>query len=228
MTTKRYDPEIHRRRTIRLKGHDYSSAGAYFVTVCTQEHEHLFGEITDSIMHLNDTGRIVETVWAGLPERFPMVTLDEFVVMPNHFHGIIVIIDDAGNRTVGALLAAPPLAMPPLAAPPAIPRKQGTVEAKDATKSVIKKGAAGSVENQGAASSARTVGQIMRAFKSISAINVNRVLGRSGQPLWQRNYFERIIRNEKELENIQEYIVNNPARWEDDPENQMPGTEYRP
>ena len=208
MTTKRYNPEIHHRHTIRVQGYDYSSAGLYFVTVCTQEHEHLFGGITDNVMQLSDAGRVVETIWTGLPERFPMVALDEFVVMPNHFHGIIVITDNVGNKTVGA-----PLAAPSFAVPRAIPRNQS---------------ATSSIENQGAASSARTVGQIMRAFKSISAINVNCVLCRSGQPLWQRNYYERIIRDERELNNIREYIVNNPALWRDDPENRSSETEQRP
>jgi putative transposase len=95
----KHDPQIHHRRTIRLREYDYSTIGAYFVTICTHGRECLFDEVTGGEMHLNDIGRLVEHVWLKLPEWFPHVALDEFVVMPNHFHGIICI--------VGAPLAAP-------------------------------------------------------------------------------------------------------------------------
>lgn len=94
-----YNPDIHHRHSIRLKGYDYSSGGAYFVTICTHGRECLFGRIVDDKMQVNDAGRMVENVWLELPGRFPDVVLDAFVVMPNHFHVILFI--------VGALLAAP-------------------------------------------------------------------------------------------------------------------------
>jgi REP element-mobilizing transposase RayT len=97
-----YDPDIHCRRSIRLPEYDYSSGGAYFVTFCVHGRECLFGDITDETMRLNDAGQIVERGWLGLPERFPQVALDEFVIMPNHFHGIVLI-----NDLVGAPLGAP-------------------------------------------------------------------------------------------------------------------------
>ncbi len=172
----KFNPDKHHRRSTRLKGYDYSGAGAYFITICTHGRECLFGEVMDGAMRLNDTGRAVQAEWARLPERFQSVDLDEFVVMPNHVHGII---------HVGALLAAP-LLVPP---------------------------------GQGAASSAPTLGDILRAFKSISAIAVNRLLGRSGRSLWQRNYYEHIIRNEHELARAREYIANNPLQWALDREN---------
>ncbi|MDP3028878.1 MAG: transposase [Deltaproteobacteria bacterium] len=174
-TRNKYNPEIHHRHSIRLKDYDYRQAGGCFVTVCTQNRECLFGDVVDGEMRLNEAGRMTIKTWIGLTDRFPFIELDEFVVMPNHMHGIILI--------VGVRLGGP---------------------------------------NKGAASSAPTLGDVMRTFKSIAAININRLLERTGRPLWQRNYYEHIIRNEEDLNRIREYITNNPTRWaedEDNPEN---------
>lgn len=162
-----YNPDIHQRKSIRLKDYDYSSAGAYFVTICTKDREYLFGEISDGQMGLNDVGRVANKCWCDIPVRFPHVELDAWIIMPNHVPGIINI--------VGAGLALPK-------------------------------------SNQGAASSAPTLGDIIRVFKSISAIKVNSILGRTGLSLWQRNYYEHIVRNKKELNQIREYVQNNPLQ----------------
>ncbi|MBF2025149.1 MAG: transposase [Oscillatoriales cyanobacterium C42_A2020_001] len=90
----KYDPNKHHRRSIRLKGYDYSWSGAYFVTICVQHRACLFGEIWDGKMHLNDVGQMVQEVWQMLPERFPDITLEAFVVMPNHVHGIIRLVSN--------------------------------------------------------------------------------------------------------------------------------------
>ena len=170
--------EIHHRRSIRLKGYDYSQPGYYFVTICTRDGECVLGDVVDGKMKLSRIGQLVQITWNCLLKRFHNLELGEFTVMPNHIHGIIII--------VGAGLALP---------------------------------------NQGAASSAPTkdisirLGDVVRAFKSISAINVNRFLTRSGVPLWQRNYYEHIIRNEESLNYVREYIETNPLRWELDGEN---------
>jgi len=156
-----YDPDIHHRHSIRLRGYDYSQPGTYYVTVCTQKKKHIFGEVVEGEMSANDCCRIVARAWQDLPGRFPHITLDEFVVMPNHVHGIII---------VGGRQAAPKL------------------------------------------------GDIIRAFKSSSAIAVNQALARAGQPVWQRNYYEHIVRNQDELSKIREYIRTNPLRWPSDPE----------
>jgi REP element-mobilizing transposase RayT len=140
----------------------------------------LFGEIVDGKVILNDAGRMVESIWNELHQHYKGVETDEFVVMPNHFHGIIVL--------VGAGLA--------------LPRIDTTIR-----------------QNQGAASSAPTLGDIVRTFKSKSTIYVNRLLVRTGQRLWQRNYYEHIIRTEDEMNRLREYIVNNPAQWALDEEN---------
>jgi len=195
-----YNPEIHHRNSIRLRGFDYSNNGAYFVTICAQGRECLFGGICQGEMILNEAGRMVTQIWTTLSAKFPEIILGEFVVMPNHFHGIIVITDVNAHGcnkpdVVGALLAAP------------------AVNAGGRNKIAV------IAENKGAASSAPTLGKIMRTFKSISAIEVNRILDRQGQPLWQRNYYERIIRDENEFASISEYIALNPISWAEDKEN---------
>jgi REP element-mobilizing transposase RayT len=169
-----YLPEIHHRRSIRLKGYEYSRTGAYFMTICVKNRECLFGGIFDGRMVLNDAGKIIERVWEDLPARFPSVELDAFALMPNPVHGIIAI----RNGPVGAGLALP--------------------------------------DKQGAASSAPTLGDVVRTFKSISAIRVNRLLSGSGQPLWQRSYYEHIIRDDGELNRTREYIQDNPVNWSKD------------
>ena len=190
-----FNPDIHHRSSIRLRNYDYTSNGAYFVTICTQGKECLFGRIDGEAMVVNDAGRMVETVWYSLPERFPGIELDDFVVMPNHVHFIMFL--------VGAALA------PPFCSALAPPVEIASME---------KQGAA---SNRGAASSAPTLGTIVRAFKSISAIEVNRLLRRQGQPLWQRNYYERVVRNDGELHGFREYIQHNPARWAEDENNEL-------
>jgi hypothetical protein len=89
-----YNPEKHRRRTIRLQDYDYSQAGAYFITICTKNRECLFGEIVDSEMCLNEWGEIVAVFWNEVPRHFRNVELDAFIVMPNHVHGVLIIIDN--------------------------------------------------------------------------------------------------------------------------------------
>ena len=93
----KYNPNQHHRRSIRLKGYDYSQSGAYFVTLRTQKHHPCFGEIEDGIMILNDAGLMVQNIWLTMAQRFPHIQLDQFVVMPDHFHGIIVIDGFGGN-----------------------------------------------------------------------------------------------------------------------------------
>jgi len=92
----KYNPDIHHRHSIRLRDYDYAQAGAYFVTICTKDRECLFGEIKDGVMVMNDAGKMVQSLWDELPQRYPGVDVDGFVVMPNHIHGIIVLTVGAG------------------------------------------------------------------------------------------------------------------------------------
>ena len=184
-----YDPERHHRRSIRLPGYDYTAPGAYFVTLCVQDGVCALGEIVEGQMMPSEESRIVEACWADLPNHYPHVRLDAFVVMPNHVHGIIVLV---GEGTVGAgLKPAPtspyPDATKPVPTAPNGPPRHGLPE-------------------------------IVRALKTFSARRINALRGSPGQPFWQRNYYEHVIRNERELRAIREYIVHNPLRWELDRE----------
>ncbi len=170
-----YDPEKHHRRSIRLQNYDYTQAGAYFVTICTYQRQCLLGEIEDGQIRLSDIGAVAQAAWLDLPDHYPRVALDVFVLMPNHVHGIVVMRD-----VVGAGLQTRPYETP------SVPTKRCALP------------------------------EIIRGFKTYSARRVNELRGVAGVPLWQRNYYEHIIRDENERGSIQEYIVNNPAKWADD------------
>lgn len=184
--TMPYNPNIHHRKSIRLKGYDYSQAGLYFITICVHNRECLFGEIIDGKMILNDTGKMADNEWVKIPERFTNVQLHEYVVMPNHFHAIMEI--------VGATLVVAP---------------NDTVNEKG--------------QPQGIAPivKPKTVGDMVGAFQSIVTVEYIRGVKQLGWQsfngkLWQRNYWEHIIRDEQSYQRIADYIINNPKKWNDD------------
>jgi len=159
-----YHPDTHHRRSIRLKKYDYSQEGPYFITVCTQNRESLFGKILEEKMYLNPAGHMIRQIWDSLPSRFPNIKLDEFVIMPNHIHGIIIL-----NRS----------------------------------------------------NEPHSIAQICQAFKSITTNEyMQGVRHHFWRPfmkrLWQRNYWERVIRSEVELYFTREYVQDNPAKWASD------------
>jgi putative transposase len=162
-----YDPEIHHRKSIRLKEFDYSQPGAYFITTNIQTRKKILCQIIDGRITLNKIGRIVETVWKNLPLHYPSIKLDEYSVMPDHFHGLIVITDfDDGKR--------------------------------------------------------QALSEIVRGFKSFSSREVNRFNKTTGKTLWQRNYYEHVVRDEDDLNRIRQYISNNPLCWSDGKDNIEP------
>jgi REP-associated tyrosine transposase len=154
------------RKTLRLPNHDYSHAGPYFVTICTQNKVCSLGTVQGEHVDLSPTGKVVRESWYSLPERFPRIVLDEFIIMPNHLHAIL--------SFVGEGLAPP--------------------------------------------SSGCSLPSVIGAFKSISTIRINRLLKRANQPLWQRSYYDHIIRNGDDMKNAQRYILENPLMWSLDPE----------
>jgi len=192
----KFDPQKHHRRSIRLKGYDYSQAGAYFVTIVAWQREMLFGEIVDGEMILNRNGRIVRDAWFDLKNHYRYVELEAFVIMPNHAHGIIVLIDDGrgGSFVSGGTNLPEDL----IAGATPLPAKQ--------TRPYV------TAKRHG-------LPEIVRAFKSFSARRINRLHRTDGIPVWQRNYYEHIIRNERKLDNITRYIESNPSMWNDDDEN---------
>jgi len=184
----KYNPQIHHRRSIRLQGYDYSQNGAYYVTLCTQNRECLFGEIVKGQMILNEYGKIVEQCWNDLPDHYNNIELDAYVIMPNHFHGIILITDNVDN--VDNVRAIHELPIHEL------PRQQQKQRQQQRRKMLLPK--------------------IVGRFKMNSAKQINQMRNTPGISVWQRNYYEHIIRDEKSLENIRNYIINNPAKWQDD------------
>lgn len=158
----KYDPEKHHRRSIRLRGYDYTQNGAYFVTICTWQRQHLFGEIVSGTMQINELGSIGEWHWHKLVKYHPHLELDAFVVMPNHIHGILVLTENGRS-----------------------PKHQ-------------------------------SLSEIIRGFKTFSARHINRYRHLVGVPVWQRGFYDRIIRNHEAWQNIQHYIFNNPSNWHND------------
>ena len=168
METKRCN-----RRSIRLKGWDYSTRGPYFITLCVYKWFCLFGEIHDGKMQLNDAGRMVQSIWMDLPNRFPSVELGTMVIMPNHLHTIIAL------KSVEASTRGAP-----------------------------------------------TVGDIMGAFKSITTVRYIAGVKQNRWPefyrkLWERNYYEHIIRHSDAFHRIQRYIELNPSKWKRDRKNPL-------
>jgi putative transposase len=197
----KYDPEKRRRRSIRLKGYDYGKAGAYFVTLCTQDRACLFGNVADDTMRLNDAGRIIEQWWFELNRKLPTAEIDEFVVMPNHFHGIVVIPVGA-DRRVGP----------------------GSKGARTAHKGAHTCAPTRFTFCLSGHTRWCTLPTVIQWFKTMTTNESIRGVKAASWPsfngrLWQRNYYEHIIRNEDSLNRIRQYIIDNPARWAFDREN---------
>lgn len=189
----KFNPDCHHRISIRLQGYDYTRAGLYFITLCCYDRAHLFGEVSNSKMNLTDAGRIAEVCWKAIPNHFPEVVIHEYVIMPNHIHGIIEISGGMENEPSVGAENIPPGAN--IDSPQRIPFK----------------------------SPSKTIGSIVRGFK----IGVTKWVRENSevQKVWQRDYYEHIIRNEKSYQIISAYILNNPENWVEDKfnKNDSPG-----
>ncbi len=192
----RFDPQKHHRRSIRLKGYVYSSDGAYYVTIVTQEWECLLGEIIGGEMYLNEYGEIVQKWWNEIPIHFSILELGAFVIMPNHVHGIIFITTERRGEVIS---------------PPYNPNNNIQDVYDDETNNL-----------GGRTPPLRkpTLGQIVAYFKYQSTEEMNRIeTDKAITKFWQRNYYEHIIRNEKDLQNKTNYIQANPLLWDEDDDN---------
>ncbi len=163
----------HNRQSIRLPQRDYSSAGAYYVTICTHEKKHYFGNIINNRMSLSQYGKIAFSIWNEIPNHFSNISLDKFIVMPNHVHGIICM-----TVSPGACHGKPLHSR-------ILPTKQ-------------------------------SLSTIIGSFKSTVTRKINEMNSGDKTKIWQRNYWERVIRNDRELNIIREYIINNPKNWDTD------------
>jgi len=199
--------EAHRRRSLRLEGYDCAQPGAHFVTICTQGRACLFGEIVNGEMQLKAYGQIVHAAWEDLPNHYPGVELDAFVVMPNHVHGIVVLTDINPATSVGAGLKPAPTRTGPRTT-------STTADLKPAPASIGPQTSPAAANLKPAPTRTRRHGlrEIVRAFKTFSARRINEHRGTPGAPLWQRNYYEHIIRDERSLNRIREYIADNPLQ----------------
>jgi putative transposase len=236
-----FDPVMHHRRSIRLIGYDYTSEGAYFITACVRDRECMLGAVRNGETELLALGEIVARSWDQLPQVFPSVKLDAFIVMPNHFHGIIVVTDFAGATShkdsmrvlavaqvdaddVGATLAVAHTDADDVGATLAVAH----TDADDvgATLAVAQSGAIAQDQDRAGARPAPTkpkLGDVVGAFKSSCVTEWLRYIKRNNLnavgKFWQRNYYEHIVRDESDLDRIREYIAMNPVRWELDREN---------
>ncbi|CCI09301.1 transposase [Microcystis aeruginosa] len=178
-----FDPEKHHRRSIRLRNYDYSQPGAYFVTICTYQKQSWFGEIKNGQIYLNQLGKIVADEWLKTCKIPPNFKLDEWVIMPNHFHGIVIINDYSGDdQSLGARDA--PLDLGARDAP--LQQKPNSLSS------------------------------CIAGFKSAVTKRINLLRQNTDTPIWQRNYYESILRDEKYLAVVREYIINNPKNWPND------------
>ena len=272
----KYDPQKHHRRSIRLKGHDYTSPGAYFITICTHQRHCLFGEIVDGEMQLNEFGKWVDACWNRLPTHFPHLQLDRFVVMPNHIHGILTLTPNPSepppSHGRGAAFGRPSTQLSPISRPNATPGSESPVcpnatpgsenpvcpNATPGSESPVCPNATPGSENPKRSRSvdsvypnampglgqplinesepgvafgremgvngvndlpnaaplrAGSVGAIVLNFKSVTARRINQMRKMTSVPVWQRNYYEHIIRDDIALANIQRYIDDNPRSW---------------
>lgn len=191
-----YNPEKHHRRSIRLQGYDYSREGLYFITICCQDRAYLFGEIAEGEMILNSYGKIAESEWRRTNEIRDNVELHEFVVMPNHFHCIIEIKFQKGNNEIGKFQS-------PSQTIGAIIRgfKIATIKKIKDFILISDKGNISTGELQFAPTAPTA------STKKIKELDFK---------IWQRNYYEHIIRNDQSYERISDYIRDNPKRWNKD------------
>jgi putative transposase len=166
---------VRHRKKIRLQEYDYSLPGGYFVTVCTFDKQDIFGNVLDEKMMLSREGIIAQECWKKIPEHFKYVLLDEFIVMPDHIHGVIIITDD---KTVGT---------------------RHTVSLRGYKKF-------GHPE-------CGSLSTIVGSYKSAVTKQIHELHHEQQTPVWQSRYYDRVIRNQKELDNIRKYIYYNPAQW---------------
>ena len=186
----KFDPQKHRRRSIRLPEYDYSQPGACYVMIVAWHRECLFGEVLSGEMTLSKFGLVAKQQWEKLTKRFPNIKLGAFIIMPNHMHGIILIISGrgtAGNRD----------------------DLDGEPSRRAPTREGFQKPVKGSVPS------------MIRSYKSAVAYRINLMRQAQGLPVWQRNYYEHVIRDQQDLQNKTDYIEANPMLWDEDDENPM-------
>lgn len=217
-----YNPHIHHRRSIRLKGYDYSREGLYFITICVHDRACLFGEITNGKMALTDTGKIAGDYWFNIPEHFPHAVLHEFIVMPNHIHGIIEIVDNPAGPSHGMAIGISTNITDEMPVRTSHERtRHGVSPQSNITGNQVRTCHGMSQQpppqptiTQYGKPVPGSISVIINQYKS----SVKRWCNKNGHSRfqWQSRFHDHIIRHEQSYQRISEYIINNPAKWADD------------
>ena len=211
------------RRSIRLKEFDYAQEGSYFITLCTINRVHLFGEIIQGKMNPNPFGELAKSEWLNTPILRPNTALDEFIIMPDHFHAILSIKESVRaylphDNSVRAYCNTPQFSnsaqeesfLANISSEENCPSEQ-SFRANSSSEQSVR---AYCNTPQRFKSPSQTIGAIIRGYKAALTKQINILRNTPGQPIWQRNYFEHIIRSEEELIRIQKYIIYTPRNWE--------------
>jgi putative transposase len=188
----KYNPAIHRRRSVRLRGYDYSSPGYYFITICTQNRACLFGDVANGQMQLNDAGKMVMDEWEKSAQIRNEIRLDDFIVMPNHFHGIAVIASHEYPRGDEHRRDDRPVVPTQSGSSPVVPT------------------------NRPHGPKPKSIAALIAGFKCAATKRINQMRGTPGITIWQQRYWDHIVRDNNELFRIRHYIRNNPSNWERD------------
>jgi REP element-mobilizing transposase RayT len=220
----KYNSDYHHRRSIRLPEYDYSQAGIYFVTICTYKKQCLFGEIKQGKMLLNQIGKMVAQEWLKSSEIREELTLDEWIIMPNHVHGLVVITkddyqvnsgdvsDDSGSASEnfeGANNSG------------SVSGNSGSVSDNSGSASENSEGASlAPLLGKSAQRKPKSLSTFVSGFKSSVTKRIKKICVENNPRVWQKNYYESIVRDEIDLNKIRQYILDNPQNWDDDPENQ--------
>lgn len=215
-----------RRNSLRLQIHNYAETGAYFVTIVMHGREAILGSVVNKQIQPSRYGTVVTNVWKDLPSRYSHVVLDEFIIMPDHIHGIIWI-HDPSTVGAGSLLTSPEEPDNTTLTKTikhALASQQNTSfrgEPRAGYESTTKQsvnGLKGHSVNEPAPTGIFGLSEIIRNFKAVSAKRINLLRGLPNTPVWQRGFHDRIIRDESELNTIRQYIQTNPTRWSSDTE----------
>ncbi|MDJ0798285.1 MAG: transposase [Calothrix sp. MO_167.B12] len=220
----KYNLYIHNRQSIRLREYDYSQPGAYFITICTQHKECNLGELINGEIQFTVRGMIASVFWLEISHHFPNVELDQFILMPNHIHGIIFIEDKniAETSTMGGETPTMGGETPimggetPIMGGETPPLRKGKTPTMGEVSSTMGGETPSGGETPPLRKGKTTLGQIVAYYKYRTTKIINQIDETPGQRIWQRNFYDRIIRTEKALHIMRQYIATNPQRWNKD------------
>ena len=226
-----FNPAKHHRCSNRLKGFDYTQTGAYFITLCVRDRQCFFGVIKNDRVVLNNRGEFAQSCWIDIPQHFPHVQIDEFVIMPNHIHGIFIF-HDFPKPVVGATDPVAHCGLSTIVIPEAIDASP-LKNPPDFTPIDTSKGATGSVAPTDGIKNGEpelkkrpngppsgSLGAIIGQYKFVVTKHINAMNKTPGKPLWQRDFYDHIGRNTSDLNFIRQYIRKNPVHWDTDSNNQ--------